>query len=128
MHELGQLFHLRQRRWLIEAVEEAPRLARRHWRIPRAATTTRNANRHGPLGTRAVRDFLDCCHRQWRHDHVDRWQRIEKHELVCRRSNLAGHWARIGVVGAPRAVWRAGSIILAGIIKQRRSAIPTYAA
>ena len=36
--------------------------------------------------------------------------------------------ARIGVVGAPRAVWRAGSIILAGIIKQRRSAIPTYAA
>ena len=106
-----------------------------------------------------MQDFLDCCHRQWRHEHVDRrqgindcrfaaeavrddlglsvvtghvglFQRLHRanSELVCRRSNLAGHWARIGVVGAPRAVWRAGSIILAGIIKQRRSAIPTYAA
>jgi hypothetical protein len=26
MPELGQLIHLRQRRWLLEAVEEAPRL------------------------------------------------------------------------------------------------------
>jgi hypothetical protein len=46
-------------------------------------------------------------------------------ELVCRRLNLAVHWARIGVVGAPRAVWRAGSIILAGIIKQGGPATPT---
>ena len=28
---------------------------------------------------------------------------IANSELVCRRSNLAGHWSRIGVVGAPRA-------------------------
>jgi len=58
--------------------------------------------------------------------HVGLFQRLHRanSELVCRRSNLAGHWARIGVVGALRAVWRAGSIILAGIIKQTPDGIP----
>jgi hypothetical protein len=43
---------------------------------------------------------------------------------IANRSNLAGHWVRIGVVGAQRAVWRAGSIILAGIIKHTPDSIP----
>jgi hypothetical protein len=106
--------------------------------MPPASMTTRKANRSRFFENTSCEDFLDCCHHQRRHERVDRRQGIEKHDcrfaaeavrddlglyvvrdiLVCssartiaNRSNLAGHWARIGVVGALRAVWRAGSII-----------------
>ena len=42
---------------------------------------------------------------------IARARTIANSELAGRRSNLVGHWARIGVVGVPSAVWRAGTII-----------------
>ena len=52
--------------------------------------------------------------------HVGLFQRLHRanSELVCRRSNLAGHWARIGVVGVLRVRLARWSNYLARIIKR----------
>ena len=130
MPEPGQLSHLRQRRWLVEAVEEAPRLGEATlvhaacvdyhaqgepvavlWehelcRISSIAVIAnggmstsivgKGSNKHDcRFAAEAVRDDLGLSVVT---GHVGLFQRLHRanSELVCRRSNLAGHWARIG--------------------------------
>jgi hypothetical protein len=69
--EPGQLIHLRQRRWLVEAVEEAPRLGEAT--LVHAACVGDDAQGEPPAVLwehELCRIFLDCCHRQWRHEQV----------------------------------------------------------